>query len=265
MNAQDRRRARRKAERDALDKGATELVASIEPIVVRVPEGTVIEYVDAPLSPADALAAVEAAAAPGKRMPCANCDHAYTDHLGDDGPCEMADCSCKGYAVAEQEAAAVEIVDSHHAVARIALDPSQPFSAPVLLRFTSVDGQPLPTSADLEAFATLTRERPVVCEIAEEADFALPDELAPTESLPRRNPSPRAVTTEPRVAGALKKWTAVLAPEGSPTDDGRVFAPGSMRWRDLPITLMAMIATQEGHDGARSPAASTGSGGRPAT
>lgn len=40
----------------------------------------------------------------------------------------------------------------------------------------------------------------------------------------------------------------VLAPEGVPTADGRRFAVGSMRWRDLPLPLLWQKFTDEGHD-----------------
>lgn len=40
----------------------------------------------------------------------------------------------------------------------------------------------------------------------------------------------------------------VLAPEGVPTADGRRFAEGSMRWRDLPIPLLWQKYTDIGHD-----------------
>jgi hypothetical protein len=54
----------------------------------------------------------------------------------------------------------------------------------------------------------------------------------------------------PRTRASLKRWSATFAPEGKPTDDGRIFAPGGISWRDLPLSLMAQTETQEGHDGA---------------
>ncbi len=47
-----------------------------------------------------------------------------------------------------------------------------------------------------------------------------------------------------------RQWTAVLCLEGIPTGDGRLLTVGSIGWRDLPLTLMAMLQTDEGHDGA---------------
>lgn len=47
-------------------------------------------------------------------------------------------------------------------------------------------------------------------------------------------------------------WRCLLAVEGVLTEDGRFLDPGSIVWRDLPLTLMAMDETTEGgHLGAR--------------
>jgi hypothetical protein len=94
---------------------------------------------------------------------CANCSHAFADHLGSDGPCATDDCSCNGW----QAMAA---------------------SAPIGV-FTAAAGEPIP-------------------------------------------------------------WRAVLIVEGEETADGRIIDPGAIDWRELPLTLMAMIETDEGHDGA---------------
>lgn len=57
-------------------------------------------------------------------------------------------------------------------------------------------------------------------------------------------------TTE-RANAAQVPWRAVFLPEGKLTDDGRLFAPHSVTWRELPLTLMAMTETSEGgHIGA---------------
>ena len=44
-------------------------------------------------------------------------------------------------------------------------------------------------------------------------------------------------------------WRAILAVEGSPTGDGRFFELGCFTWRTLPLTLLYMPATDDGHDG----------------
>lgn len=83
----------------------------------------------------------------------------------------------------------------------------------------------------------------------------LPDEHQPGERVPKagkkilpvQEPTPPAGASNDGVA-----WEATFVPEGVLTDDGRAFAPGSLTWRDLPLTLMAMINTsaEGGHDGA---------------
>ncbi len=46
-------------------------------------------------------------------------------------------------------------------------------------------------------------------------------------------------------------WRALLAVEGVPTEDGRLLAEGSLTWRDLPLSLMALDNTGPGgHEGA---------------
>lgn len=44
-------------------------------------------------------------------------------------------------------------------------------------------------------------------------------------------------------------WHGVLAPEGTPSGDGRQFADGALRNRDLPLPLKWMPVDAEGHDG----------------
>ena len=44
-------------------------------------------------------------------------------------------------------------------------------------------------------------------------------------------------------------WHGVLAPEGEWSGDGRMFAPESLRFRDLPLPLTWQKATNDGHDG----------------
>jgi hypothetical protein len=46
------------------------------------------------------------------------------------------------------------------------------------------------------------------------------------------------------------QWVSDLAFEGDATSDGRFMLPGSIEWRDLPLTLMAQTITDDGHDGA---------------
>lgn len=48
------------------------------------------------------------------------------------------------------------------------------------------------------------------------------------------------------------RWESVLMVEGKATDDGRMIEPGAIQWRELPLSLMAMIETSAGgHEGAQ--------------
>lgn len=60
-----------------------------------------------------------------------------------------------------------------------------------------------------------------------------------------------APVDEPTIDAAVR-WEATFAPEGKATDDGRMFWPGSISWRELPLSLMAMTETpgEGGHAGA---------------
>lgn len=56
-----------------------------------------------------------------------------------------------------------------------------------------------------------------------------------------------AVPNEPApIAANEVTWTGVLAVEGVETGDGRMFAEGSLNWRDLPIPLMYQRVTSHG-------------------
>lgn len=47
------------------------------------------------------------------------------------------------------------------------------------------------------------------------------------------------------------RWRSLLVLEGTETDDGRLIDPGALNWRELPLTLMAMVETSAGgHEGA---------------
>lgn len=60
-----------------------------------------------------------------------------------------------------------------------------------------------------------------------------------------------ATTTEAPVeeAQTLQPWFGVLAPEGIPSGDGRMFADNSLRMRDLPVPLTWQKVGSPGHDG----------------
>lgn len=44
-------------------------------------------------------------------------------------------------------------------------------------------------------------------------------------------------------------WHGVLAPEGVPSGDGRMFAADALTWRDLPLPIKSMFVDDEGHKG----------------
>lgn len=80
----------------------------------------------------------------------------------------------------------------------------------------------------------------------------VPDEHLPADQRPAMRPSPEAPATGVQANARQIRWEATLAPEGKLTDDRRAFAPGAIAWRDLPLSLMAMIETSaEGHEGAQ--------------
>jgi len=84
-----------------------------------------------------------------------------------------------------------------------------------------------------------------------ELDVDLPPELQPQEARPRRRPTPNSPAVDSGRRASQVRWEAVFAPEGRMTDDGRIFAPNSISWRELPLSLMAMLETDEGHKGAQ--------------
>lgn len=171
---------------------------------------------------------------------CANCDHAYTAHLGTAGPCTAEDCGCEGYV-------GVDDGDGDEA------SHGGPNTAEIFVK----------VRPDLTGFEEEFRERliemnPELADVLATVNLgfetiALPDQHQPGERLPEPHATPEP--PEPVASGddgVSLAWSSILAPEGKLTSDGRAFAPGSIKWRDLPLTLMAMIETSEGgHIGAQ--------------
>lgn len=73
-------------------------------------------------------------------------------------------------------------------------------------------------------------------------DFHVPLTAEPVTVQPDRTP---VVAAAPGPT-----WRAVLCVEGQPTEDGRLLEPGSISWRDLPLSLLCQTETEVGHDGA---------------
>lgn len=161
---------------------------------------------------------------------CANCDHAAMAHEGDmnDGACSVEGCSCGSFEEMSEQAAA-EPVEASASEALVTITP--------LFTSSGKHAASLSQTQSGRMTFTLTEFTP------------LPVEFEPGESLPG---SSQDIIDAPQTAavGAFH-WSAIFAPEGTPTDDGRIFAPGSITWRELPLTLMAMLETQDGHNGAQ--------------
>jgi hypothetical protein len=202
--------------------------------------------------------------------PKCSCGHSLDEHTGADGPCSHEDgrgtCSCGGYSEMATE-------DSTPADPRVELTLAPPerltftiapASVEEFLAGVTLGGAPVDTTdggvlaaairASLQDFTievdTSTIELPRVPETFE---VVLPDELAPGETLPSPNPSPDVPVPAQRTGADLAavRWTASIVPEAALTDDGRAIAPGALTWRELPLTLMAMVETTEGgHNGA---------------
>jgi hypothetical protein len=79
---------------------------------------------------------------------------------------------------------------------------------------------------------------------------------------PRAEPEAEVELPEQRTNASLIRWEGVLVVEDTITEDGRYIMPGATTWRDLPLSLAAMLETEEGHTAPRSAAASTRSGAR---
>lgn len=154
--------------------------------------------------------------------PCDDCGHPAGMHGGDDndGACSSAGCDCGAY-MAASNAGVTAFQNGWHNISDI----------PATMTFTGINGM---TFADA-------------------ISATLPDAHKPGEKLPRRRATVKA-PDEPMSASGPTEWTAVLAPEGKMTSDGRAFAPGSITWPRLddgPLALMAMTVTSEGgHVGA---------------
>lgn len=178
--------------------------------------------------------------APSDTTVCADGDcnhpagmHGDTDDGDNMGACSAPGCDCDGFEM--DDAASVSVVDELMSEITPLLAPDSELAARAAL-------------STLLARYTLTFDAGM--------DVPLIDAHKPGSKIPKRHPSPRlpavtrAVTRGDQAAQA--QWTATLAPEGALTDDGRAFAPDSISWRDLPLTLMGLTGTsaEGGHDGA---------------
>ena len=165
---------------------------------------------------------------------CATCDHAYAEHLGTDGPCTMDGCSCDSYESPEVPSTTPSRESGAIAEAYVRIRPD-----------VSGFEEELEAAVNSAVGNVLERWR-LTFDVTEDT---LPDPHKPGARVPRRRPGPRVPAAPAMSEGA--QWSAIFAPEGKLTSDGRAFAPGSITWRELPLTLMAMTETSEGgHIGA---------------
>lgn len=246
MNAQDRRRARRAAERDALKKGT------------------------ATADTTSTLALVERDLAPGEVLEDAAVDLPDTVEVGPVLSPERAALMLVTNALDVEEEptperaalAAVEeaLTPRGHEVTigpdadadfTVALDPPEYLTfaptATSVEEFVSgvtLNGEPIEATGNLAnsirlSFKDFNIQMPT-------AEMQLPY-IQPSEFDVDAAITPPAA---PITADGLR-WTASFAPEGKLTDDYRAIAPGALTWRELPLTLMAMVeTTEQGHDGA---------------
>lgn len=212
--AKQRRGARRSASRDGVE-GARRALDS-------APDGLTA----AALATDDEIGDLIATLAP-KVGTCTNCTHMAAKHQAG-GTCTVEGCSCTQFE-AEASESAFDAVDYAGTGADLAV----------------VGFEPSPERLDA-AIAELTHRSPDAEPLVR---FTL-------ENLRLRRfvDSPAPALTPPLDAGGERftlEWDAILCPEGKLTEDGRAFAPGSIRWRELPLSLAAMLETQPGHDGAK--------------
>jgi hypothetical protein len=190
---------------------------------------------------ANAEADTEELAAVANTAVCADGDCGHPDgmHGGDGnmGACSALGCDCDGFETTDMDGEDLAAAAVDGLIAEIA-------------EYVTVrDGQDTPLRDTLARFA-LT--------FAGDDGIPLIDAHKPSSRIPKRNPSPRLpditkVPTGSDKASAQMQWTATLAPEAAMTADNRAFAPDSISWRDLPLTLMGLVETsaEGGHDGAQ--------------
>lgn len=181
---------------------------------------------------------------------CSDCGHMAIKHLGAEnaGPCTAEGCDCDG--MVQDDDSDTEVAATTVAYVTISEDAQQAAIA-AMLEGVQVSAEGVNSTDFLQKFHFRFGE--FVTSLQDEFDaIVLPDELQPGETVPVRTPSPAAPEPQPvATLGGVVKWRASMVPEATLTDDGRAFAPDSITWRELPLTLMAMIETTAGgHEGA---------------
>ena len=180
----------------------------------------------------EALAKVAAFAEDVGSGTCDNCDHSASAHQGDDnmGACSMDGCECDGFQP-ESEGSSDESAESESATVKLGVNFSEEaidLAAAVLVEnATLVD---VPDASD-------TTHR-----LMDRVKFRLENiNLIEDLTADAEAQIPEAESTNGGPPGL--RWAADAVFEGVLTDDGRAFAPGSLTWRQLPLTLGAMLDT----------------------
>lgn len=243
-------RARRSSIRQGGEVGVGKAqIATLDGLEAAASEGSHEELGIEPSTP-DASSEIEGLAS--STMVCANCSHPAGMHsdLADGenmGTCSAAGCDCGALETSaaeavEMEAEVIATLEHEGSVVSLSFAPeSMDEAVGVLLRGIRFDGSGTENVSGLAQTIRLQFEQFV-------EGLDLPEGMRPRDESPEMRPGPEAPA--PVMSGTQKQWSAVFLPEGRLTDDGRAFAPGSVTWRSLPLTLMGMTATAEGHDGA---------------
>lgn len=113
---------------------------------------------------------------------------------------------------------------------------------------------PLTDDQVADRMGTVTFDRVRVSYGEQTADITLEEPMTASATRPRfRVTLPESLNGTRTLTAAVEPlagWEGVLIVEGSPTGDGRIFEPNSLRWDDLPIPLGWAREDGHGHDGA---------------
>jgi hypothetical protein len=179
---------------------------------------------------------------------CHDCGHTASMHGGKkgDGSCFANGCSCDAFAKTATAAAdTVESIETAWAEAYV-VDAMRDYAQITW-------GNNGTTWANGTSTMTFTMNDFTLVPFQGAEDPDIPDAHQKKEVLPRKRPTPQvAAPADPsgpqpgqddEDSEQTLAWTATLAPEGAPTDDGRIFAPNAISWRDLPLSLGVMQDT----------------------
>lgn len=212
----------------------TKSMSTPMPVIVRVPAD---EFnVDAALESLEQFAAAEELASDetADMDGCMDCGHAYEQHEGEGGTCSVGDCSCESYA--EKKA-------TNEASAELELAGNAPAAT---VSFSLQNMQFVDGAGNVMVYTPAAGTAALPAHPATSTGIAIAG--GPTIVFETITEAPVPIA-EAASSGGLH-WVATLCPEGKATADGRIFAPGAITWRELPLSLMGMKKTAEGHDGA---------------